>query len=82
MPLQVWSGPLANGAVAVVLLNAGNGTHNITATWSDIGVKGGSNVTMSVTDLWTGKVVDTAAMGSITASVSTHDSAAYTLTPA
>ena len=47
---DVWAGPLANGDVAVVLLNRANTTANITARWTDIGIKAGSNAT--VRDLW------------------------------
>jgi hypothetical protein len=74
LPLQVWAGPLSGGDVAVVLLNMGNKTSTITANLADIGLKSGG--TVKVTDLWTGKIVGTM-KGSVSASVETHDSAAF-----
>ena len=74
-PLQVWAGPLAGGDVAVLLLNIGNGTKKITASWDDIGLKSG--VSAMATDLWTGE--NLTAVGSISASVASHDSAVYRL---
>jgi hypothetical protein len=78
LPLQVWAGPLAGGDFAVLLLNTGNLTSNITARWADIGI--GAGVTVTATDLWTGRAVDTAT-GSVTAEVATHDNAAFRLSP-
>ena len=78
LPLQVWAGPLAGGDFAVLLLNTGNLTSNITARWADIGI--GAGVTVTATDLWTGRTVDTAT-GSVTAEVATHDNAAFRLSP-
>ena len=46
-PLQVWAGPLAGGDVAVLLLNIGNGTKKITASWDDVGLKSGVSATAS-----------------------------------
>lgn len=36
--LEVWAGPLMDGAVAVVLFNRGDTTATITAEWTDIGL--------------------------------------------
>lgn len=66
---EVWAGPLANGDVAVVLLNRAGSTANITAQWSDIGVKAGTNAT--VRDLWLKQGLGTFT-DSITLSVNTH----------
>ena len=68
---EVWAGPLANGDVAVVLLNRAESTANITAQWSDIGVKAGMNAT--VRDLWLKQGLGTYT-DSITLSVVTHGS--------
>lgn len=38
-PLQVWAGPLADGHVVVLLLNTGNTTKTITATFEDVGLQ-------------------------------------------
>ena len=80
MPLQVWAGPLSGGEVVVLLLNIGNGTQKVTASWADIGLASG--VSAKATDLWTGKVLATPAVGSISASVASHDSAVFRLSPA
>jgi hypothetical protein len=77
MPLQVWAGPLSGGDVVVLLLNTGNGTKQITASWEDIGLKSGANAT--ATDLWTGHDVATPLSSSISASVASHDSAVFRL---
>ena len=80
MPLQVWAGPLSNGEVVVLMLNIGNGTKTITAVWGDIGLKSG--VSVKVVDLWTGKTMAAPMVGSISASVASHDSAVFRLSPA
>ena len=79
-PLQVWAGPLADGDVVVLLLNIGNGTATITASWADIGLESGSHV--NATDLWTGDAVAVPVVGSISAAVASHDSAVFRLSPA
>ncbi|KAF9606297.1 hypothetical protein IFM89_024965 [Coptis chinensis] len=48
--LEVWSGPLSGGRVAVVLWNRGSQQSSITAKWSDIGLK--SSATVEAQDLW------------------------------
>jgi alpha-galactosidase len=56
--LEVWARPLADGGHAVGLFNRGAAAAQVTAKWSDIGVKG----THKVRDLWAhadrGKVKD------------------------
>ena len=79
MPLQVWAGPLSGGDVIVLLLNIGNHTQTIMASWADIGMKSGVKAT--ATDLWTGKVMGDPATGSISASVGSHDNAVFRLSP-
>ena len=61
----------------VLLLNIGNGTQQITASWDDIGLKAGANVT--ATDLWTGHDLTTPRSGSISAGVAAHDCAVFRL---
>ena len=68
---EVWAGPLANGDVAVVLLNRAEAAANITAQWSDIGVKSGVNGT--VRDLWLKQALGSYT-DSITLTVNTHGS--------
>ena len=64
--LEVWAGPLDGGAYAVVLLNRGTTTANVTAEWTDFGLD--SNREASVRDLW--KMQDLGTMkGSVSATV-------------
>jgi len=46
--VEVWSKPLADGGHAVGLFNRGDATAQVTAKWSDIGLKGSKQVR----DLW------------------------------
>lgn len=48
--LQVWAGPLAHNKVVVILWNRGGSTSEITAYWSDIGLK--SSTVVKARDLW------------------------------
>ena len=76
--LEVWSGPLDGGAVAVVLLNRGASAANVTAEWSDIGLD--SNREATVRDLW--QMKDMGSMkGSVTAMVDSHGVVMYKITP-
>ena len=34
---EIWGGPLSDGSKAVILLNRGSSSVDITAEWSDIG---------------------------------------------
>lgn len=63
-PLQVWSRPLASGAVAAALLNRSAGTANITAPWAALGFP--PTQRLAVRDLWARKPLGTA-QGSYTA---------------
>ena len=47
--LEVWSKPLADGGVAVALLNRGTRAANVEATWSDAGVR---SARAKVRDVW------------------------------
>ena len=80
MPLQVWAGPLSGGDTVVLLLNTGNDTETITASWADVGVKSG--LSMKAIDLWTGRAAGAPTVGNIGASVAPHDSAVFRLAPA
>jgi alpha-galactosidase len=46
--LEVWSRPLAGGALSVGLFNRGNAATRVTARWQDLGVEG----RQQVRDLW------------------------------
>jgi len=68
---EVWAGPLADNSVAVVLLNSGSKTQNVTAHFGDINSQWSSTVTVSVRDLWAHQDQGTAT-GSISRSVDSH----------
>ncbi|MEV5717108.1 ricin-type beta-trefoil lectin domain protein [Amycolatopsis mediterranei] len=70
--VEVFAKPLADGSVAVGLLNRGSGTTTISTTAAQIGLSGTS---FTLTDLWTGGT--SASSGAISASVPAHGAAAY-----
>ena len=75
---EVWAGPLEGGAYAVVLLNRGTASSNVTASWSDFGLD--SSREADVRDLWMMK--DLGKMkGSVTAMVPSHGVVMYKITP-
>ena len=75
---EVWSGPLANGSYAVLLLNRGTSASNITASWSDFGLD--PNQEADVRDLWSLK--DHGSLkGTVTAMVPSHGVAVFKVTP-
>ena len=70
--------PLDGGAVAVVLLNRDTSAANVTAEWTDVGLKSNSKAT--VRDLW--KMKDVGVMqNSVTAMVTSHGVVMYKITP-
>lgn len=75
---DVWASPLADGSFAVLLLNRGNATTNITASWNDFGLDPSREA--NVRDLWAHKDLDTA-KGNVTTSVVKHGVAMYRITP-
>ena len=76
--LEVWAGPLEGGAVAVILLNCGTSAANVTAEWTDIGLKKDSKA--AVRDLWI--LQDLGVMqGSVTAMVASHGVVMYKIIP-
>jgi hypothetical protein len=78
LPLQVWKGELSGSALAVALVNAGNSSATITATWEVLGLAAG--VELDVFDAIRGRANGTAS-GSVRATVGSHDVAVVTLTP-
>jgi len=54
---EVWAAPLADGSIAVVLLNLSGASRNVTAFWTNIGMP--ATQSASVRDLWARKVVGT-----------------------
>jgi len=66
-----WAKPLANGDVAVLLLNAGDNTAIVSCALSILGLPNGAKM---ATDIWTGKKMGAMAKGSsIKADLETHD---------
>ncbi|KAG8473393.1 hypothetical protein CXB51_035717 [Gossypium anomalum] len=76
--LEVWAGPLANNMVAVVLWNRGSSSANITAYWSDIGLK--PSTVVDSRDLWAHST-ETGVEDEISAEVDSHACKMYTLKP-
>ncbi len=69
---EVFAKPLADGSVAVGLLNRGGGSATISTTAAQIGLSGGP---FTRTDLWTGDTSTTS--GAISATVPAHGVAVY-----
>ncbi|CAH9078735.1 unnamed protein product [Cuscuta epithymum] len=76
--LEVWAGPLSNKRVAVVLWNRGPSEAIITADWSILGLS--PSTLVDARDLWAHST-QTKVEGKISASVYSHDSKFYVLTP-
>ncbi|XP_021275241.1 alpha-galactosidase-like [Herrania umbratica] len=76
--LEVWAGPLTNRKVAVVLWNRGSSQANITAYWSDIGLK--PSTIVDARDLWAHST-ERSAQKQISAEVDSHACKMFTLKP-
>ncbi|MEV4283086.1 cellulose binding domain-containing protein [Actinoplanes xinjiangensis] len=74
--LEVWAKPLADGSVAVALLNRGTGTQRITTNLAQVGLRSGTH---TYKELWTGATGTTT--GDISAQVVSHGVALYRVTP-
>ena len=73
---EVWAKPLADGSVAVALLNRGTGTRQISTTLAQVGLNSTSG---SYRELWTGATGTTS--GQLSASVAQHSVVLYKITP-
>ena len=76
--LEVWSGPLDGGSIAVVLVNRGAAAANVTAEWDDIDLDKDHEAT--VRDLWGLNDIGVK-KGSLTTKVDSHGVAMYKITP-
>lgn len=76
--LEVWAGPLTHKRVAVILWNRGSSPSNITASWSDIGLK--PTTTVDARDLWRHST-QTDVQDQLSAQVDSHAVKMYILTP-
>lgn len=77
--LDVWAGPISGGTIAVVLLNRGNVTSDITVNWADIGLP--VNAKSTVRDLWQHKTLGQFAGNFTAKQVRTHASVTLAITP-
>lgn len=66
---EIWSGPLVDGNVAVILFNRGEQSANITLDWKDMNIL--SSQSASLRDLWAHKDIGIFT-GSYTAEVESH----------
>lgn len=73
---EVWAKPLADGSVAVALLNRGSGSRQISTTLGQVGLGSGS---YGYRELWTGATGTTT--GQLSAQVAGHGVALYRVTP-
>ncbi|XP_057774037.1 alpha-galactosidase 1-like [Salvia miltiorrhiza] len=67
---EVWSGPLSQYRIAVLLLNRGPVRTEITAHWDDIGIAPTTSV--QARDLWEHKTLNTRFTGNLTATIDSH----------
>ena len=72
-----WTKPLADGAVAALLLNPGGTAANITCTWAELNVKAGS---ATVRDLWAKRDWAAPQTGEITVELASHAQAMVKIT--
>ncbi|KAG6556475.1 hypothetical protein Mapa_002420 [Marchantia paleacea] len=77
--VQVWSGPLSGHRTVLLLWNRSRKAFNIKASWSDIGLKSGTPVT--VRDLWKHETWDGNSVDEIEVRVQGHTSQMFILTP-
>uniref|UniRef100_A0A0D9WYF8 Alpha-galactosidase n=1 Tax=Leersia perrieri TaxID=77586 RepID=A0A0D9WYF8_9ORYZ len=77
--IEVWAGPLSKRRTAVLLLNRGSsGSRQITAAWTDIGIKRG--IAVEARDVWKHETVAGRLNGSLTAEVAPHSCKLFVLT--
>lgn len=76
---EVWSGPLTNYRVALLLVNRGAFRTSITAHWDDIGIPVDSLV--EARDLWQHKTLKQKFVQNLTATIDSHASKMYVLKP-
>ncbi|TKY44973.1 Alpha-galactosidase protein [Spatholobus suberectus] len=76
--LEVWTGPLSNNKVTVILWNRSSSKATVTASWSDIGLKPGTSV--DARDLWAHST-QSSVSGEISAELDSHACKMYVLTP-
>lgn len=69
--LEIWSVPLANDSLAVVLANKGPIPSKMTATWEMLGLK--SNIPYKVRDLWKHVDFPVPVTGETSSIVGSHD---------
>jgi len=76
---EIWSGPLANGNVALILFNRGGSAANISVTWTEhLGMN--PDTTVDIRDLWTHKDLGQFTNG-YSAVINSHASQTLLLSP-
>ncbi|RPF23176.1 glycoside hydrolase family 27 protein [Myceligenerans xiligouense] len=73
---EVWAKPLADGSVAVALLNRGSGSRQISTTLGEVGLGSGTH---TYRELWTGATGTTT--GQLSAHVAEHGVTLYKVSP-
>ena len=77
---EVWTKQLSDGTVAVMFLNRGDASVDITASWSLLGLKNGTKV--SIRDMWKRKdIASDVSDNYVAKSVAPHAVAALKFTP-
>ena len=76
--LEIWSKQLQDGGRAVILLNRGSSSHEITATWEEIGYP--AHLSAAVRDLWAHKDLGKFT-GKFSTNVESHGVVMITVTP-
>eukprot|EP00252_Welwitschia_mirabilis_P008553 TRINITY_DN2047_c0_g3_i1.p1 TRINITY_DN2047_c0_g3~~TRINITY_DN2047_c0_g3_i1.p1 ORF type:complete len:424 (+),score=56.30 TRINITY_DN2047_c0_g3_i1:324-1595(+) len=76
---QVWSGPLSEDRMALVLWNRCEEAVTINAKWETIGLDSATSV--SVRDLWKHETLSQNSLGSVQVTVDSHGCEMYVLTP-
>ena len=75
---EVWARELADGGIAVALLNRGTNTTRISVSWHQLGITNGST-TCSVRDLWAQHEMGLF-QSSVGMAVASHDTAVVKIT--
>ncbi|KAL9660403.1 hypothetical protein QQ045_025216 [Rhodiola kirilowii] len=77
--LEIWAGPLTRYRMAVLLVNRGANRMAMTAIWEDIGLP--LETMVKARDLWEHKTLKQHFVRNLTATVASHASKMYVLTP-
>ncbi|KAL8138068.1 hypothetical protein V2J09_004069 [Rumex salicifolius] len=76
---EIWAGPLSGYRVALLLVNRGPWSSEVTANWDDIGIP--PNSIVEARDLWQHKTLEHKFVGNISATLDSHSCKMYVLKP-